>query len=77
MAYEEAGERNAIEGKLRESKRRFSLGLVMTKLQTTSETQTHLVFLVMNLQKILRDLFILFFSIWFFTKRRQIYSAFT
>ncbi len=76
MEYEEAGERNAIEGKLRESKRRFSLGLVMTKLQTTSETQTHLVFLVMNLQKILRDLFILFFSICFFTKRRQIYSAF-
>jgi IS5 family transposase len=77
LEYEEAGERNAVEGKFGESKRRFSLGLVMTKLQATSETQIHLVFLVMNLQKILRDLFILFFSIWFFTKRRQIYSAFT
>ena len=60
LEHEEAGERNAIEGKFGEGKRRFSLGLVKTKLKATSETQIHLVFLMMNLQKILRDLFVLF-----------------
>ena len=62
LEREESGERNAIEGKFGEGKRRFSLGRVMTKLQATSETQIHLVFLVMNLQKILRDLFVFFFT---------------
>ncbi len=75
LEREEAGERNAIEGKFGEGKRRFSLGLVMTKLKATSETQIHLAFLVMNLQKILRDLFVLFFSVRFFTKRRQVFPA--
>ena len=44
LEREESGERNAIEGKFGEGKRRFSLGRVMTKLQATSETQIHLVF---------------------------------
>ena len=61
LEREESGERNAIEGKFGEGKRRFSLGLVMTKLKATSETQIHLSFLVMNLQKILRDLFVSLF----------------
>jgi hypothetical protein len=72
---EESRERNAIEGKFGEGKRRYSLGLVRTRLQETSETQIHLAFLVMNLQKILRDLIIFIFSIRFFAKRRQILSA--
>ncbi len=71
----ESGERNAIEGKLGEGKRRFSLGLVMTRLKETSETQIHLVFLVMNLRKILRDLFILFFSLRFSVDLRRLRLA--
>ncbi len=53
----ESGERNAIESKFGEGKRRYRLPLVTTRLKETSETQIHLIFLVMNLKKILRDLF--------------------
>jgi hypothetical protein len=48
---------------------------VRTRLQETSETQIHLAFLVMNLQKILRDLFIFIFSMRFYAKRRKILAA--
>jgi IS5 family transposase len=75
LEREDSRERNAIEGKFGEGKRRYSLGLVKTRLQETSETQIHLAFLVMNLQKILRDLFIFFFPMRFFAKRRQILVA--
>lgn len=54
----ESGERNAIEGKFGEGKRRYRLNLVTTRLKETSETVIQLIFLVMNLQKILRDLFV-------------------
>lgn len=53
----ESGERNAIEGKFGEGKRRYGLSRVTTRLKETSEIQIHLSILVMNLQKILRDLF--------------------
>ncbi|MFY9395892.1 MAG: transposase, partial [Saccharofermentanales bacterium] len=72
---EDSRERNAIEGKFGEGKRRYSLGLVKTRLQETSETQIHLAFLVMNLQKILRDLFIFIFSMRFYAKRRKILAV--
>ncbi len=75
LEREDSSERNAIEGKFGEGKRRYSLGLVRTRLQATSETQIHLAFLVMNLQKILRDLFIFIFSMRFFTKGRHILAA--
>ena len=75
LEREEAGERNAIEGKFGEGKRRYSLGRIMTRLQATSETQIHLVFLVMNLQKILRDLFAFFYILLFGDLRRQISMA--
>jgi hypothetical protein len=55
-----------------ECKCRDRLGLVKTKLQETSETQIHLAFLVMNLQKILRDLFLFILSVRFLETRRQI-----
>ncbi len=58
---EEAGERNAIEGKFGEGKRRYGLGRVMTRLQNTSEVAIHVTFLVMNLEKWLRDLIFVFF----------------
>jgi len=75
LEREESRERNAIEGKFGEGKRRYSLGLVKTRLQETSETQIHLAFLVMNLQKILRDLFIFIFSMRFYAKRRKILAV--
>jgi hypothetical protein len=45
-----------IEGKFGTAKRRYALDRIMTKLRRTSETTIVLVFLVMNLDKILRDL---------------------
>jgi IS5 family transposase len=45
-----------IEGKFGTAKRRYSLDRIMTKLRKTSETTIALIFLVMNLDKILRDL---------------------
>lgn len=49
--------RNAVEGKFGQGKRRFSLGRVMTKLAQTSETSIALTFLVMNLEKLLRQFY--------------------
>lgn len=54
---DEAGERNAIEGKFGEAKRRYGLDRVMARLSETSNTTIHLTILVMNLKKRLRDLF--------------------
>jgi len=51
-----SGERNAVEGKFGEGKRFYGQGRVMTRLQGTSEVAIHMTFLVMNLQKRLRDL---------------------
>jgi len=53
----ESGERNAIEGKFGEGKSSYSLGRVMMRRQDTSETSIYLTFLVMNLQKSLREFF--------------------
>ena len=57
MERDEAGERNAIEGKFGEGKRRYGLDRVMARLSDTSNTTIHLTILVMNLKKRLRDLF--------------------
>jgi hypothetical protein len=51
----EAGERNAIEGKFGEAKQRYGLDRVMTRLSETSESVIHLIVVVMNLKKRLRD----------------------
>lgn len=56
----EAGERNAVEGKFGEGKRTYNLGHIKMRLQETSETGIHLVFLVMNLEKRLRAFLRLF-----------------
>ncbi len=57
----DAGERNAIEGKFGEAKRRYGLNRVMTRKSTSSETTIAMIFLLMNLKKTLRDLFCAFF----------------
>lgn len=48
--------RVAIEGKIGQVKRRFSLGCIYEKLKETSETAIMLSFLVANCEKIMRDL---------------------
>jgi len=57
----DAGDRNAVEGKFGEGKRGYGLNRIMCRLEETSETEIVLIFLVMNLNKILRDLFCPFF----------------
>ena len=46
--------RSSIEGRFGQGKRRFSLSLVMTKLENTSQTSIAISFLVMNLAAGLR-----------------------
>ncbi|MEO2032733.1 MAG: IS5 family transposase [Planctomycetaceae bacterium] len=53
--------RNHVEGKFGQGKRRFSLGRIMTKLASTSAAQISLSFLVMNLERALRQFFLSIF----------------
>lgn len=57
--------RNPIEGKFGEAKRRYSLGCIMAKLESTSKSVIGLIVLVMNLEKRLRDLLLNFFAKYF------------
>src|SRR5699024_9203038 len=63
IEQQDASERNAIEGKFGEGKRRDGLGLISAFLQQTSETAISLSFLLMNIGKILRDTFLTFLFI--------------
>ncbi|MTJ54887.1 transposase, partial [Anabaena sp. UHCC 0253] len=54
-------DRNCIEGKFGEGKRRYSLDRMMTKLSNTSETAIAITFLVMNLSALLRRIIMTFF----------------
>lgn len=56
LAYQDSCERNQVEGKFGEGKRKYSLGKVMMKLAKTSETAIILSLIVMNLEKSLRVL---------------------
>lgn len=59
-------DRNAVEGKFGQGKRRFSLGRIMTKLARTSEVSILITFIVMNLEKILTGVL----SFWLFIGHR-------
>lgn len=50
----DARDRNAVEGKFGESKRKYGLNQIKAKLSETSETVIHLIFLIMNLEDELR-----------------------
>lgn len=54
-------DRIPIEGKFGQGKRRFSLGRILTKLAGTSETAIAITFVVMNLEKWLKKLFLCLF----------------
>lgn len=60
LEKQEAGIRNAVEGKFGEGKRCYGLGRIMARLKETSETVIGLQFVIMNLSKRLRDLLRLF-----------------
>ncbi|MDJ0785132.1 MAG: IS5 family transposase [Desulfosarcinaceae bacterium] len=60
QARQDEIDRNAVEGKFGQGKRRYSLNRIMTKLSGTSETAIMLSFLVMNLKRWLATLFFSF-----------------
>jgi len=57
-------ERNAIEGKFGQDKRRYRLACIRGKLPETSGSMIVLVFLVMNLEKLLKEVFLRFLWEW-------------
>ena len=60
-------DRNAIEGKFGQGKRRFGLDCIRAKLSVTSGSMIALTFLVMNLEKLLSEVFLRFIKMWPFT----------
>ena len=57
VTRQDAAERNAVEGKFGEGKRKYGLGLIRAKLANTSETVIALQILMMNLERRLRLLY--------------------
>ena len=57
---DEQRQRNAVEGKIGQGKRRFGLGLIREKLAVTQGSTIALNVLLMNLEKLLALLFVLF-----------------
>jgi hypothetical protein len=60
QAREDAKIRNQIEGKFGQGKRRFSLARVMAKLASPAATTIAITFLVMNPERLLRQLLFVF-----------------
>ena len=58
LAHQDEIDRIAIEGKFGQGKRRYSLGRIMTKLDHTSKTAIVMSFLVMNLERWLKAIFL-------------------
>ena len=57
-------QRNAVEGKIGECKRRYGLGLIREKLMSTQGSSIAMNILVMNLQKLLQLLFVFIGLCW-------------
>jgi IS5 family transposase len=55
-------QRNAVEGKIGQGKQRYGLGLIREKLAVTQGSTIAINVLIMNLQKLLELLFVLFVS---------------
>ena len=60
QARQDEIDRIPVEGRFGRDKRRFSLSRIMCKLSRTSETATAVIFLVMNLEKWLKAVFLNF-----------------
>ncbi len=59
---EDEGIRNAVEGKFGQGKRRYGLNRVMARLADSSQTVVSIIFLVMNLDRLLSGSFLRFFD---------------
>ena len=57
QAYEDECSRVPVEGKFGQAKRRFILGLIMTKLDITSKSMIAVCIMVLNLEKLLKEAF--------------------
>ena len=57
-------QRNAVEGKIGQGKRRYGLGLIREMLAATQGSSIAMNILVMNLQKLLELLFVFFVFLW-------------
>jgi hypothetical protein len=57
LMREDELERNAVEGKFGQGKRRYGLGMIRAKLAETSGSMIGMAVLVMNLEKLLREVF--------------------
>jgi hypothetical protein len=78
IARQDEIDRIPIEGKFGQGKRRFSLSRIMCKLSQTSETAIAIVFLVMNLEKLLRLALLYFFCLFmgsFYVRKKDKNSA--
>ena len=64
MAREDELVRNAIEGKFGEGKRSYSLNCIRAKRPETSGSVIAMTFLVMNLEKLLKGVFLHFWRQW-------------
>lgn len=53
--YQDDIDRIAVEGRFGVAKRKYGLGLIKSKLKSTSETEIHLSILVMNLDKMISE----------------------
>ena len=62
--WEDQRQRNAVEGKIGEGKRRYGLGLIREKLTITQGSAIALNVLVMNLEKLLQLLLFVLFACW-------------
>lgn len=60
LEYQDAGERNAVEGKFGEAKRVYKLDRIFAKLPETGKTVIAMQLLVMNLERMLRLLLCFF-----------------
>jgi len=67
----DAAERNQVEGKFGEGKRKYTLNRIMTRLKETSESAIMVNLIVMNLEKRLRLLLCKIFKCLFWTKYRN------
>ena len=63
LARQDEIDRNAIEGKFGQEKRRYSISRIMTKLDHTSKTAIVMSFLVMNLERWLKAIFLSLFCL--------------
>ena len=75
LEQEDARNRNAVEGKFGEGKRKYSLSRIMARLKETAESVIAMQFFVMNLEHKLRVLFVQIFNMLFKREIRTVLAG--